>query len=76
MRIIDEDFINDLNNLIEECAHDGAEYDSNYHSNTYAMIDAIKKILADLELDKEYHVVEYDKMVRNQYWSPVYIAKK
>lgn len=76
MRIIDEDFINDLNNLIEECVHDGADYGGSYHINTSNMINAIEKVLVDLELDKEYHVVEYDRMERGHYWSPVYIAKK
>lgn len=76
MKISNEYFINDLNYLIEECVHDGADCGGSYHINTSGMIDAIETVLIDLELDKEYHVVKYGEEERNLYWSPVYITKK
>ena len=76
MKISNEYFINDLNHLIEECVHDGADCGGSYHINTSGMIDAIETVLIDLGLDKEYHVVKYDEEEKNLYWSPVYITKK
>lgn len=76
MKISNKYLINDLNYLIEECVHDGADCGGSYHINTSGMIDAIETVLIDLELDKEYHVVKYDEEERNLYWSPVYITKK
>ena len=45
MKIINEYFINDLNYLIEECVHDGADCGGSYHINTSGMIDAIETVL-------------------------------